>query len=86
MVDYIDGMETCMTSWGFSKRGAAMTGTNAKKSRRTHEGLRPARKSMGDISEETDADQLNDTNAKDRDARIEGRTTCRVVAEITTRV
>ena len=29
-IEYRDGMETCMTSWGFSKRAAAMTGTNAK--------------------------------------------------------
>ena len=41
---------------------------------------------MGDISEETDADQSNDTKEKDRDARIEGRTTCSAVAEITKRV
>ena len=41
--------------------------------------------SMG-VSEETDADQSNDTNAMDRHARIEGRTTRRAVAEITTRV
>ena len=38
---------------------------------------------MGAISRESDAGQLNDTIAMDRDARTDGRTTCCVVVETT---
>ena len=38
---------------------------------------------MGAISRESDAGQLNDTIAMDRDARTDGRTTRRVVVETT---
>ena len=72
-----------MHEWRYGRRYTCRTLCTVRSAgRRAHDDER-LEDSMGVISGESDAGQLNDTIAMDRDSRKECRTTCCVVVETT---